>query len=132
MNEQELYYRLQDRIVYDESKITVDTLVFRVVKRTPKGAWIVKIGECYSSDLDFTHYHSHGKKRFVLDGPGKRHAYPSMEAAIESYLARKEMQIWRLESQLKQARAAFEWGKHPDFKPGIPRYDKTLSGFHSY
>lgn len=60
---------------------------YRVVKKTPKGAWL-----------------TNGK--FVLDGSGKRGAHATKELALESFIARKKRQALLLESQLASVKNA--------------------------
>lgn len=60
---------------------------YRVVKKTPKGAWL-----------------SNGK--FVLDGSGKRGAHATKELALESFVARKKRHAAILESQLASVKNA--------------------------
>lgn len=62
---------------------------FRILRRTPKGCWI----------------EANGRKaeRFVLDGNGKRFAYPTLELAMDSYRIRKRRQIQYLAAQLERA-----------------------------
>lgn len=128
----EFYYRLVDELVWDESAIRVDTLVFRVRRRTPKGAWIQLVNRAYGPNLTGMSLTYERRERFVLDGPGRRYAYPDMEAAIESYRIRKQRHVQHLESQLVRARAAMLWAETPNFMPGLQRHDESLHIFHSY
>lgn len=113
------YYRLREQLEYNsEMKIVADT--FKVIKTTPKGAWIV-------SDK-----YADGKKHFVLNGSGKRFAYPDLKAAIASFEKRKVLQIWHLENQLTIARAALKGVKAEDFKVNQTFEDETLAQFVEY
>lgn len=69
------------------SYTTVVLTTYAVVKKTPKGAWLVN-----------------GK--FVLDGPGKRGAHATKELALESFVARKERQRRILKAQLSRIETA--------------------------
>ena len=51
---------------------------FDVIKKTPKGCWI---------DV-------YGQKRFVRDNARNRYACESIDLAKESFIARKNRQIW--------------------------------------
>jgi hypothetical protein len=65
---------------------------WRVDKHTPKGVWISR----------------YGMKKFVLNDARKRYAYPTIELAKKSFIARKQHQIARLRSQLEQAETALK------------------------
>jgi hypothetical protein len=58
---------------------------YTVHRMTPKGCWIVLYG------TEPSKYN----QKFVLDGHGKRYAYPTKEEALESYIIRKERQVQR-------------------------------------
>lgn len=82
----EHYYR------YEDSSCSTDSVhVFEhklpVVRRTPCGAWV----------------DDYGRERFVLNGAGKRYAYPTREAAWESFLIRKRRRVVHLYNQLSVA-----------------------------
>jgi hypothetical protein len=51
---------------------------YRVAKTTRCGCWVVKHGL---------------KQRFVLDGARKRFAYPTVDEALVSFIARKKAQV---------------------------------------
>jgi len=68
-----------------QPEITIHTEAFKVIKRTPKGAWI-EVG--------------YGKK-FVLDGAGKRYAHKTVALARESLIARQQMRLCILEDGLE-------------------------------
>lgn len=115
----QIYYRLREQLEFhSEMKIIADT--FKVIKETPKGAWIV-------SDR-----YTNGKKHFVLNGSGKRFAYPDLDAAIASFKQRKIRQIQLLENQLIIARAALNGVKAEDFKVNQTFEDETLDIFVEY
>jgi len=62
---------------------------FRVIRRTKAGAWLDVWGE----------------EKFVLDGDGKRYAYPTEDAAWESFKIRKMRHRQHLEAQLEKLAA---------------------------
>lgn len=70
-------YRYVD--VVTEDGVILDLLTFRELKKTPAGAWV----------QGFYGGHDIGRKRFVLDGTGRRHCHQSKELAWESYKHRK-------------------------------------------
>lgn len=87
----ELRYRYS--CAFDGDDLTVFLTAFRVVRRTPKGAWI---DDC-------------GLKRFVLDGAGKRFAHQTREDALHSFMRRS---VWRQRHaarSLEAGRRAEEW-----------------------
>lgn len=61
---------------------------FRILKRTPKGAWIA---DCF-------------EKRFVLLTARKRFACPTRAEALESFIARKRAHIRHAEARLAGAK----------------------------
>jgi hypothetical protein len=61
---------------------------YLVIRRTPKGVWIN--GE-------------NGREKFILNGEGKRYAYPTLKQAIESFGFRKASQVKILKFQLEMA-----------------------------
>ena len=66
---------------------------FRVFSVTPRGAWIVR---SWDREGNF--------KRFVLEGLGRRHAYPTKELARDSYIQRKKRQIQHAARQHDRAK----------------------------
>lgn len=59
---------------------------YRVIKRTPCGAWV---------------YMPAGKRKFILDTGTKRFAIADLEEAKTSFLARKRRQLAILRAQIK-------------------------------
>lgn len=77
----ERYYREVDGWFVND-KPSIQLREFRLVSRTAKGAWITDLWD-----------HDSSYKRFVLDGDGKRFAYPTKELARASFIIRKQRQI---------------------------------------
>lgn len=77
---------------------------YRVIKRTPKGAWI---------DLGW------GDKRFVLLSARKRYALPTQAEALESFIMRKRVQESIYENRAHSARYAQELALKQMRKLGI-------------
>lgn len=115
-----VYYRYEDECMWEGGEMIIRTKRFRVDKKTPKGAWIIPMGHVY------------GKRRFVLDGEGKRYAYPTVVQARQSFIRRKEVQVSRLKNQMIFAKAALKGATNPDFKPDVAFHDESLEPFHSY
>lgn len=95
------YYRFQDFGVSHGSEELgfystrqVELREFRVIKETPKGVWI---------ETTFS-----GDRRFVLTGARKQYACPTVEAARQSFMARKKRQIKILKKQLLNAEDALK------------------------
>jgi len=85
------YYRAYngyDGIYYDS---------FQVMKHTPKGVWIF---DWYS-----------GKKKFVLEGIGKRYACPTKLEAARSIVKRTEKHLVILQSRIGKAFKTLELAK---------------------
>lgn len=108
MEKGEVYYRYEqvryasfdpfDEYGYHSSfgKTEIVRREYRVVKRTPKGAWI----ELYP-----------GRNRFVKNEGVKKFAHPDEESARAGFLARKRRQIKILSGQLADAKIALETAK---------------------
>lgn len=69
---------------------------YRVIKRTPKGAWI----------------NNYGEKKFVLLTARKRYACPTKEEALECFIFRKKRQLSILSSKVRQVEQAIELAGH--------------------
>lgn len=91
MAERETYYRYEGEVNDLGARLSVTH--FYVVRRTAKGAWIASTWD-----------HDGSYARFVLDGKGKRFAYPNMEDARASFIIRKLRQIGHAERTLDMAR----------------------------
>lgn len=124
------YYRIADRLLWEDGRMAIEIEEYRVVKKTPKGAWIkrmpFKVGDAVYGDR------YGGKPRFVLDGAGRRFAYANLEDAIASYRRRKQVHVSRLETELIKARAAWGFVNRPDFKPNAVYQDDELRIFREY
>lgn len=83
---------------------------FRVVKETPCGAWVSEAWD----DGDFGLI-GNGKKRFILNGPGRRFCYPDLGQARQSYLCRKRKHLEHLERSMARAKAGQAEASKPDF-----------------
>jgi hypothetical protein len=81
-DEGEVYYRFDASTWGNDISIFVSRL--SVVARTRCGVWL-------------GHYEH--KDHFVLNGTGKRYAYPTIEAAWDSYQRRKTRQLGFLSAQ---------------------------------
>lgn len=88
----ETYYRLVDS-QDGNNRPCISLIKYTVVKRTEKGAWIVPAMWCWS---ELPH-------RFVLDGDGKRFAYPTFDQALNNYKRRKQRHISILSTQHDKA-----------------------------
>jgi hypothetical protein len=87
-------YRYADYVTEDGVQLQLE--VFNEAKQTPKGAWVVQGLRWYS------------KKRFVLNGEGKRYCHQTKELAWNAYQKRKLAQ-WRLAADsLAKAEYALE------------------------
>ncbi|WP_351122682.1 hypothetical protein [Shewanella sp. T24-MNA-CIBAN-0130] len=85
-------YRYADYVTEDGVLLQLE--VFDEVRQTPKGAWVMR--DRWS------------KKRFVLNGSGKRHCHQTKELAWEAYHKRKLTQRRLAEQALEKAEYALE------------------------
>lgn len=82
----EIFYReVNARWSNDVLAISVEE--FTVVRRTPKGCWIVN-----SYWFGHRDYPKHLEK-FILNDAGKKYAYPTREEARASFIRRKQAEI---------------------------------------
>lgn len=98
---EELFYRYNN-YTWEGERLLLE--VFKSVKKTPAGHWIVPL---YTSNSDFVPYIGN-KKRWVSDTSIKRYAYPTRKEAFTSFKARKARQIKILTTQLNRAIIAFQ------------------------
>lgn len=115
MNEsEEIFHRYDDRhyaALLDECDMPIGAgthelvhTTYRVIKRTPKGAWI---------DLGW------GDKRFVLLSARKRYALPTEVEALESFIMRKRRQEDIYQNRIHSAQHAQELAFNQMRKLGI-------------
>ena len=81
------YYRVDTEF---GGKLPVFVRPFKVLRRTPKGVWV--LNDC--------------EERFVLDGAKKTLCYPTKALALQSFIARKRRQIQIVRAQLSNAENA--------------------------
>ena len=89
-------YRYVDLITAEGVELYIEE--WTEIKKTPKGAWVQR----------FYMGHGIGKKRFVLDGLGRRLCHQTKEQAWESFKLRKKWQASRAQAQLDRAKYAIE------------------------
>lgn len=108
----ETYYRYDDSFYVDAGPRLSE---YVLVRKTPKGAWIVaqwtarhygipRLAEYPAEYLKREH-----NARFVLDGKGRRFAYPDLADAKESYRIRKARQIQHCRNQIAKAEQGLAW-----------------------
>ena len=96
----------------DGPNITIYTTSYPVISKTPCGVWI-----------DTTYYMGSYSKRFINNSWRKRWACPTVEEALQSFIARKECQIRKLKYQLQSAEGYFRAAEKCVFDPdGYFRY----------
>jgi len=91
----QIYYR-EVNSQWAEERLAISTIEFVVVRITPKGCWIVPeywLGRRNEKEME----------KFVLEGRGARHAYPTRELARESFIARKHKEIMYTKRQHDRA-----------------------------
>jgi hypothetical protein len=89
----EIYYREVNARYSGDDVLAISCIEFRVVRRTPKGRWITP-----SWNDDDTRF-----LKFVLDGEGKRYAYPTRQLARDSFIIRKKKEIQHCKAQHDRA-----------------------------
>lgn len=117
MSDPKFLYRIFDHWMHESmADIVLDR--FRILKETPKGAWInMNTDPMWGGSIE---------KKFVLlrDCYGrptrKRWACETIQDAVKSFIARKEHQVGHLTNQLAQAQAALKEAKAPGFDPEHP------------
>ena len=93
---------------------------FRVIKETPCGAWV---SEYWGGAFGLS-----DKKRFVLNGPGRRLCYPDLGQARQSYLCRKRKHLDHLEHNMARAKAGQAEASKPDFVRTRMAEENTADG----
>lgn len=97
---------------YGDGRVTVNVQTFTVEKITPKGVWINIGGD---------------QRRFILTNARKKFAHPNKDAALLSFVARKERQISILSAQLKNTNRALAIGKHMKTEENKKEFDDIYS-----
>lgn len=121
------YYRLEDT-GYSWPHDPTRAAEFYLVRKTPKGAWIVPRHTyarlCYPLEERLTtELISCWGARFVLDDDGpnpghvRRYAYTTVEAAKVSYLIRKRWQIRHAENAITRAEECIQFVEEGE-RPG--------------
>jgi hypothetical protein len=89
-------YRYVDLVTEEGVELYIEEWV--EIKKTPRGAWVQL----------FYMGHSIGKKRFVLDGYGRRLCHQTKEQAWESFKLRKKWQASRAQASFDRAKYTIE------------------------
>ena len=95
MEEYTPYYRYEDSLEIDEYDRVYNIVTcyeFPVIRKTKCGVWIATFSE--------------KSKKFILEGEGKRYAYPTEEAAQKSFIKRKERQMSIYAARIERAKRA--------------------------
>lgn len=103
-------YRLEDGQSREDNPNghPVNLRSFQVIKETPCGAWVAEFWADWVDAIS-------GKKRFILEGPGRRFCYPDLSQARQSYLCRKRKHLEYLERSMARAKAGQAEASKPDF-----------------
>lgn len=104
----EIYYR-EVNARWSNERLAISVEELHVVRRTPKGCWVISAYWYGRGD-----YPKHLEK-FILDGAGKRYAYPTREAARASFIIRKEREIVHCAAQLERAERYLALAKTGEF-----------------
>ena len=112
------WYRLEDHAL-EYGGVNISCLTFRVVKVTRCGVQLQQFSNGFFGHLLL------GGRRFQLSTSRKKYACPTMTAALESFLARKQRQASIYENRAKRARLAMTDAQR-QFADHIP--NKVLLG----
>lgn len=85
------FYR-EENACMSNDVLAISVIEFYTVSRTPRGRWIAPT---WDGEGRF--------KRFLLDGKGKRYAYPTREEARASFIIRKQREIQHCAAQHDRA-----------------------------
>jgi hypothetical protein len=88
------------------SRIEVHLRKFKLVKRTPKGVWLIPWYEFVDETAGWSYLKS--VARFVLLGAQRRFACPTQEEAETSFRARKKKQISIYQARIQRAEEALD------------------------
>lgn len=113
-------YRYVDLVTEEGVELYIEE--WEEIKKTPCGAWV---SQTYMGSPV-------GKKRFVLDGPGRRLCHQTNEQAWESFKLRKRWQASRAQTQLDRARYAIEQIANFDKAPDESMVLGKPDFWHSY
>lgn len=113
-------YRYVDLVTEEGVELYIEE--WKEIKKTPRGAWVQR----------FFMGHAMGKKRFVLDGDGRRLCHQTKELAWQSFKIRKKWQASRAISQLERANYAIEQIKKFDRAPDESQVLGKPDFWHSY
>jgi hypothetical protein len=87
---------------YYNYNVTLTCKVYIISSRTLKGVWVVPTWVDLGNEEDIKLH-----RKFVLNGVGKRFAYPTRDLAKYAFLCRKRRHIEILKSQLNKAESAY-------------------------
>lgn len=99
-------YRFRYETELTPEGVKINILKARVVRKTPKGAWVVQVWEYPRGVLMLS-----GKKFFVLDGPGKRRYHETLEQAWASFKIRKAAALRHAKHRMRMAEVSMGFGK---------------------
>jgi len=91
------FYRYEESVFTDE-RVKVLEKIFISIKETVHGYWIVREFN-YRTLIP-------SKPRWISKTSRKRYAYPTKKEALVSFLARKKMQLFILETRILRASEA--------------------------
>jgi hypothetical protein len=127
----DVWYRYVDdqRIdAYNQVKMHVSEVEYRVVKVTLKGVWLIDDEKSRYGYVKSSYGFIQGK-RFVLTAARVRFAYPTKQLAIESYIARKKSQIDLCLRRAELAEAALNIAKVIQMDPSVRPYATVTSAY---
>jgi hypothetical protein len=105
------FYRYQD--IFYESGPKIDLLEYKLIRKTPKGWWIIRDWGTFSWN--------DGLESWVSATARKRLAYPTKKEALHSYKMRKMRQIGIYKARLEDAEILLEKIKDMEFVGPVKR-----------
>lgn len=120
------YYRYKDVVIHNgyaddlyftNPSVRIELIKFRIIKKTPKGAYILT--------------NEYPKpERLILDHWDKKYAHSTIAEARLAFIKRKRNQITIVETQLRNAKEAY-FTACKDFG-SVPELEKTVSAEKVY
>lgn len=90
-HENHFFYREVNAQYYGDDVLAISVIEYVVAKRTERGVWIEPKWVASYDFENMMRRRMHWK--FILEGFGRRHAYPTRQLARDSFIARKKKEI---------------------------------------
>lgn len=110
------HYRVKDTL--DQDGVLIILEKWHPLSETPQGYWVLRDGGPNWDGIDKKYQRKIGVLKWVSKTSAKRHCYPTLPEAMDSFKRRKEVQVSRLAIQLEQSQLALE--KFDEYKDSVP------------